>query len=269
MFPSSWATSFQVTKQDPPGEENKAPSHRGGALSLCKPEAWHLSLSDLQSCKLVFDKTTEDQTRFRLYRPDGFEVRTIQECNGEEKIGAIYSVLALGGRSPSPSPSTGEVQRCSQVEEDEVVTGVSVYVEGGSYNGRGPEYFVVFETMQGSVIVTELLKCGAMAWDANPPNVTFRCSLGKLLYSVKVSEEGATLKVLKDYAEGLQAAETMSQVVAVAQVAEPARRRYALRLFGHASGQQPQTRFGAEEGKSASIADGQGRCAMMFLDEPH
>jgi len=77
LFPSSWSFSVEVAQ----------------ALDLqrspCNPSA--VAAKDLKLAVVVFDKSTEDGVRFRIYKHKNFEVRTTQDHDGAELIGAVYS----------------------------------------------------------------------------------------------------------------------------------------------------------------------------------
>jgi len=81
LFPSSWTSSFKVA-YDP---QQRSQVQLQTANNVDKI---------LQSAEPVFDKSTEDGTRFRVYVSDGVEVRTTQEQDGDQIIGAVFSVHA-------------------------------------------------------------------------------------------------------------------------------------------------------------------------------
>jgi hypothetical protein len=81
LFPHSWTPSIEIA-------ENKSESK----LELC-PEYKSLATTlapKLKEAKPVFNKTTEEGTNFRIYTLGGFEVRTTQDLEGDEIIGAVF-----------------------------------------------------------------------------------------------------------------------------------------------------------------------------------
>jgi hypothetical protein len=86
LFPSSWQAAFQLSK---------AGDLKEGQL---QPRPDYLSQADtlrgaINSAEPTFDKSTEDGTRFRVYRVGKLEVRTIQELGAaEERPGAVFVV---------------------------------------------------------------------------------------------------------------------------------------------------------------------------------
>merc|ERR1712032_1449964 len=81
MFPSSWTSSFKIGCDRQ--QRSRVQAHTDIKVDCI-----------MQSAEPVFDKSTEDGMRFRVYMSDGVEVRTTQEHAGEEIIGAIFSVHA-------------------------------------------------------------------------------------------------------------------------------------------------------------------------------
>jgi hypothetical protein len=269
-FPSSWTTTFEVARQGEDPQSNGKPRCGGDILMPCSPGECHTSLEELRSCSLIFDKSTEDGIRFRIYRPGSLEVRTVQECNLEETISAAFFVHAPGGRAPLLKHLTGEGNECAQIQEDEVVTEVIIYVEGDSHTG--PSYLLVIKTAQCHAVVTQLTKNGTIVWDENPLNLTTRCSHAKALYAWTASGECTSVKALKEYAESLQATEAVCQADpgATLEIAEAARRRFTFKLYRHASGQHPQPLVGMRVqmgGETAIISDGEKYSPTPLLDE--
>merc|ERR1712032_1419649 len=81
LFPSSWTSSFKAACK--PQQRSQVRPHTDNNVD-----------SILQSAEPVFDKITEDGMRFRVYLSNGVEVRTTQEHDGKEVIGAVFSVHA-------------------------------------------------------------------------------------------------------------------------------------------------------------------------------
>merc|ERR1712060_393378 len=78
----------------------------------------------------LFDKKTEDGTRFRIYKLGSLEVRTTQEQDGIEIVGVVYTV------------QMGNVNDLRTFDSARVVK-VTEYVEQASLGRR---YYVVLET---------------------------------------------------------------------------------------------------------------------------
>merc|ERR1712032_630830 len=81
LFPASWSSSFKFACE--PQKRSQVLPHTESKVD-----------SILQSADPVFDKSTEDGMRFRIYMSDGVEVRTTQEHDGEEIIGAAFWIHA-------------------------------------------------------------------------------------------------------------------------------------------------------------------------------
>lgn len=130
----------------------------------------------LQSAMPVFDRKTEDGTRFRLYKLGSIEVRTTQEHDEEETVGAVYS--------------TADVAKASgrKAHDNEKIIKVTEYVE--SPTGKvacaktlleSCNFFVFLETERGNVIMTEKLEDGNATWEHNPLTLEVRRSAAKVL----------------------------------------------------------------------------------------
>jgi hypothetical protein len=81
LFPLSWKPTFEVA----------AESKREGALVLC-PEylTQESTLKQLLKDSVpIFDKSTEEGMRFRIYKAGSLEVRTTQDFEGSEVLGAV------------------------------------------------------------------------------------------------------------------------------------------------------------------------------------
>merc|ERR1712061_978482 len=77
----------------------------------------------LASAPPSFEKSTEDGIRFRIYKCGSLEVRTCQEPNGKEVIGAVFSVR------PVVAHPCLEQEQARTVGEGEKVVRVTQYVE--------------------------------------------------------------------------------------------------------------------------------------------
>merc|ERR1711879_97637 len=87
LFPASWTSQLQISK--------------GGVQAVdvlqARPEylAEKNTVEEIkQSAALAFEKSTEDGTSFRIYRAGLLELRTTQAIDGEETVGAVFSIRA-------------------------------------------------------------------------------------------------------------------------------------------------------------------------------
>merc|ERR1712154_218299 len=83
LFPASWTSAIKVGGPDERLLLQPRPDYRAESAMLEQV---------VQAGTPVFDKTTEDGVTFRTYRAGSLEVRTVQEINGKETIGAVFSV---------------------------------------------------------------------------------------------------------------------------------------------------------------------------------
>jgi hypothetical protein len=81
MFPHSWTPSIEISDAMKAAHIDMKPC----------PEKKEQAAALLEYAVPVFDKTTEDGTRFRIYNSGSLEVRTVQMFNGPETVGAAFS----------------------------------------------------------------------------------------------------------------------------------------------------------------------------------
>merc|ERR1712070_297918 len=126
----------------------------------------------------VFDKSTEEGFQFRIYRLGSLEVRTTQEIQRDEIIGAVFSICSatLKACMNGPLPPDWEQQK---------IIKASSFVESTSLHGNVDssvlrcKYYLVLETDSGGKIVTERLQNGNLSWVENPEDLAERNSLAK------------------------------------------------------------------------------------------
>merc|ERR1711879_1077602 len=140
LFPSDWVSTIDIEMP-----------LSGKALEVRKDfkQQTYVLEPVLRSAAPVFDKATEDGTRFRIYQLGSLEVRTTQADNGPEVTGVVLS------------ESTLEVPPVAVLDSEKIVKVVE-YVE------RDPQstapttlyrrYYVVYSTHLGNTIVTEKLR---------------------------------------------------------------------------------------------------------------
>merc|ERR1719210_1784094 len=146
---------------------------------------------DLKSVIRGFDKTTEEGIRFRMYKIGSLDVRTTQEGNGEEIIGAVFSIRS------STSPSTSQ----KHIQDHDKIIKVTEHVEAAQHNAVYCHSYTVLKTIQGDVIVTEKLKDGTVTWEENPEDLEDRNSLAKCIraWDCSRSKVNVTVGDMKSY----------------------------------------------------------------------
>jgi len=80
LFPSCWKSSVKIAH----GQTSKQ-------FVLYKAEEGEFN-HVMESVAPVFKNSTEDGTIFRIYKKNRFEIRTTQENDSEEKVGAVFSM---------------------------------------------------------------------------------------------------------------------------------------------------------------------------------
>eukprot|EP00747_Dinoflagellata_sp_TGD_P213289 gnl/TRDRNA2_/TRDRNA2_86265_c0_seq1.p1 gnl/TRDRNA2_/TRDRNA2_86265_c0~~gnl/TRDRNA2_/TRDRNA2_86265_c0_seq1.p1 ORF type:complete len:990 (+),score=222.18 gnl/TRDRNA2_/TRDRNA2_86265_c0_seq1:396-2972(+) len=159
LFPVSWAERAQNSCSPSTGESQL------DALDLEEAEFEEV----VKNAAPIFDKTTEDGMRFRVYRADSLEVRTLQEVDSEEMVGAVFS-LRKAGRAEK-----------EQIDETESVVKAVEYVEEDRVSYC--RSYVMLRTAEGNAIVTSLLQDGTVTWEENPSSLHDRNAAAKVLRS--------------------------------------------------------------------------------------
>merc|ERR550525_2115052 len=85
LFPLSWASNLEISREG----KSRPQLHPRQDFAQA-----HMLEDALESLAPEFDKTTEDGSRFSIYRIGSLEVRTITEPDCEPVIGAVFSVHA-------------------------------------------------------------------------------------------------------------------------------------------------------------------------------
>jgi len=179
LFPASWRSSFGITRAGPQPQARELverPDYKAAARVF--EQAMRAAAPDL-------DRSTEDGTRFRIYRFGSVEVRTTQEQNEKEVIGAIFSL-----RSAKEARARGAVQKCERfVKATEYVEAASQDAKPSGEPARHRSY-VVFETEAGNMVLTEKLEDGTVAWSENPADLEDRNSFARVVRSADCGSAG-------------------------------------------------------------------------------
>lgn len=176
LFSSSWTPSVEITREKMPGSSHLF----ARADYLAHADKFH---DALKSATPTFDKSSEDGVRFRIYTIGKLEVRTTQVPEGQEVVGAVFStnVPVLEGAA---------------VEDQEKLVSVTEYIEKSRKVRRS---YIVFETEQGNVVVTEKLEDGTVTWQENPNNLEARNLQAKLVRSADCKTSGVTSGCMKQF----------------------------------------------------------------------
>lgn len=222
LFPYSWTTAFEIAR----GRTQAAVGHTNGVLLQARPDykAQASAVFDhvLKTATPAFDKTTEDGLRFRIYRFGSLEVRTTQEHDGKEVVGVVFSVrstkrLYNAGRQAFSARGSERFVKITEYIEAASQDATSLKASATSSSDR--HSYVVLETEQGTLVVTEKRADGTVTWDENPKDLEDRNSLAKVIRSMdcaitvqdmrryqmqeaRKAEYGASSSACKRYAQG-------------------------------------------------------------------
>jgi len=191
LFPTSWTSPITITCAQVPRQLDARLFDDG------------VDLNTLRSREPAFDAKTEDGLRYRVYRDGELEVRTTQEHDGAETIGAVFS--------------TGASVQASIVGSERVVK-VTEYVAAPARTASGqaaPDrprhcYYVVLETASGNVVLTERLLNGAVAWAELPECLDDRNARARVIGSVDCRRANITVQDLRSYAVAVSSAFAVS-----------------------------------------------------------
>lgn len=199
LFPLAWTSPYEITSE---------------TMQRCTPNMLHARPDYIQrageivksaAAQPIFDKCTEDGTRFRIYRVGSLEVRSIQAYDQAETVGVVFTI-----RKPSSFMQERLQEMRRVVKDSECISKVTEYVEpvqsktdkfiGGTGHGALYDccYYTVIETREGNVVVTEKVN-GAVAWEENPVDLEDRNSLAKVLRAGDCSDMFATVQDLKSF----------------------------------------------------------------------
>lgn len=201
IFPSSWTPSFEIARGRTPV---RLPEGRGQeTLHRRRDYENEAALLEeiLKSVAPVFDKSTEDGMRFRIYRIGSLEFRSTQDHSAKERIGVVFSIHSL-----LQDPVQGVIRRSAAIIDLEQFTSVTEYVErafsglvGAGDSTFYHRYFLVLETEKANKVLTELLWNGKVVWAENE-NFEARTSLAKVTFS-KNCKCGVTVATMKAFWE--------------------------------------------------------------------
>lgn len=185
---AGWAPSVKVTS-------NLTADVTKKDMSLCRPHNMADSQDQVAARKIlcerspVFDKTSEDGMRFRIYRDLSLEVRTMQKFDGPEHIGVVFA-----NHVAAEVQTTGKLAALGLPADAKVVK-VTEFVEQASAQRQQAQpiwhYFVLFETAAGDRLITELLPDGTSTWDKNPVGIQERACSAKVLRSADFPSQRA------------------------------------------------------------------------------
>jgi len=179
LYPANWKSAFEIAQGAAPakcGLLQARPDYKTEAAAF-----EHV----LKTATPVFDRSSEDGIKFRIYKFGSLEVRTTQKPQGKETIGVVFSICA--------PIMAGNQDR--KLDENEKVVKATEYVEKAC---KGHHTYVMLETEQGNVIVSEALENGTSSWEANPMDLEDRNSLAKVLRCADCSSASFTIREIQD-----------------------------------------------------------------------
>jgi hypothetical protein len=212
LFPHSWTPSLAVAQ----GAEGRA----NGALQAC-PEYLAQAQQVLTRSAPIFDKSTEEGLRFRIYRQGSIEVRTTQKPQEEEVIGVVFSIRNQTSRFSSTKKA---------LQGHDTISKVTEYVEHDFAPNDDPSslcsrFFLTLETEGGRTILAEQLDAGNFSWSENPADLEDRRSLAKVTRTQAVTS-GVTVQEMKSYKGELCSNYNLSN------------KQFSRALYYHAAGSQ-------------------------------
>jgi len=183
LFPLSWTSTIELGN-----EQNQSQTDSVSLQSrpdLMSEEG--MLREALESAVPTFRRSTEDGLTFLIYRLGSLEVRATEEKDGSRTVGAVFSM------SPAAQQGSSAGRRRASVKEADRIVKVTEYVEKSQQGALQCQYYVVFHTESGNMILTEKLANGTVAWKEDPAGLEDRNSLAKVVRSAACSSPGATV----------------------------------------------------------------------------
>lgn len=246
LYPASWSSGFDACSCSAPVREaaerpqaalHQRPEYKGQAAKIL--------LEFMKSSAPVFDKSTEEGLRFRIYQMGTLEVRTTQMVGCEEEVGVAFSISAptsKGGRKGERIPEHEKIIKATEYVEAALATTTSP----GDNAAAACRYYVVFETEHGHKIVTERLSNGRAVWEEDADDLEDRNSLAKVT-RVKTASAGLTVRDVKVYHT------TITKGSPGSSISSSVCKRFARNLFARAVA-TPGTQATAMPARSARLA---------------
>lgn len=262
LFPTSWVPFAEIARGQAPGQVSEVQRHKQGQLHIRTDYIIESSVLEdvMKSVVPVFDKSTEEGIRFRIYRFGTLEVRTTEEPDGEEAIGVVFSI-----RTAAQDGSGAKGRR--RANEDEKVVKATEYVErgrqgasgesmeyeaGASRRGLYRRYYVALETEKGNVLVSEMAGDATVTWEENPQDLEDRNSLARVFRSSDCSKVSITVRDVAAY----RAREIMRE----SQASRSECKRYSHGLYSRVTGEIYRSRHVADKAftltRNAPVAGG-------------
>jgi len=172
LFPSSWNSTIELAAQT------------GGSSLILLPD-FDTEINGFQEAinagVPVFDKHTEDGTRFLVYHLGKLEIRAVEDLNGKRVVGAVFLRESYVQEDSEDAKHLGLVSDASKLAK------VTAYVEAAPTGALRCRFYVVFVTEEGHTIVTEQLADGTITWAEDPEGLETRNSLAKVMRAVECS----------------------------------------------------------------------------------
>lgn len=176
LFPSVWRPRFCMHFARGSSVAAGGDAARGRQLSPSEADP-----AAVLRRRPVFDGSTEDGVRYRIYRQGAVEVRTLQLPGegSEEEVGAVFEAR------PAPPPA-----------DHHLVVKATEFVRSGEAGAPLYRYFVVYETDLGDELLTEQRGDGP-SWEANPVDMEERYESARVLRVSDSSSSGVTVGALR------------------------------------------------------------------------
>lgn len=196
LFPRSWTSTIALDSDPSLRRLHRLPAAEADAVAE--------EVLKSGGAPAVFDRTSEDGSRFRIYRMGSLEVRTTQAMNKEEVVGAVFSSrvssLAASGVSNDSQEGVHPQDKIAKVveyvERDSLVQ-LPVNPSDGHVCCPPCRYFVVIETERGARVVTEKRQDGKLTFEESPIGLDARVAQARVVRSVKYPAGDLTVADLK------------------------------------------------------------------------
>lgn len=225
LFPFSWKSSFQskVCAEQRPLLPHPEYLHKATELLKSAP----------QDSSCIFDKSTEEGIRFRIYALGALEVRTMQVVNGDgqEVVGGVFSTKKHAEEGVKQAVEDYSQERVVKATEYVERTSGAMAAKPGAHRC----YYVVLETEGCLKIRMEQLATGKTTFELEPTDLEDRNSLAKVVQSGGC-RPGLLVAELKSYQILLARGNVMSKDLCSSAASPATRKRHAQNIFARATG---------------------------------
>jgi len=197
LFPRAWTQSVRIASW----RDEKRPD-----LDVLNID---VDVASLELTVPMFDGSAEDGLRYRIYRGNDMQVRTVQHPSGPEQVGAAFAAKPNIPASIWGAESVTKVAALVSSELDNAVDGAPLRPKL-NYNEESRCYSLILRTQSNSIVLTEMLADGTVTWVEGTGNLIDRVAAAKTLACMHCKDARLTLQDLRSFATACRSDRTAS-----------------------------------------------------------